>query len=483
MFSVLDRIRPRTLRLKLLFWYTGVFAVSSVSLVFTTYLIAAHQMRKQAEVFLDDESADQVRESSDLLPDVERLAQRLRGSVHKRRYYPPYYRLLDGTTGRVLLCLPQPGPEIALDSEAVRRAVQGRALMQTVFATGDKDHPYYIRTVSFQANGRTYVLQTGIYLKWFESTLEDLRIYLAPTIPVILLIAVIGGLVFAGRSLRPVREAARQLREIRATDLSRRLPEAGSADEFGSLIDAVNGMLGELESSFARVRSFTADVAHELRTPLTTLICELEVALGRKRTPEEYRNELAAVLERSRRLAHVVEDLLFLARTDSADEVPQRTEFDLEPVLQELEESFGLVAESKGVGLRVEQTGPLRVLGNREWLRIVVANLLDNSIKYTASGGEVRVSASGDKDAARVRVEDSGIGIAAEDIERIFDRFYRTDESRSRDTGGIGLGLSIARRIVELHHGTISVTSEPGKGSRFEVVLPAGPEAGTMRGG
>lgn len=331
---------------------------------------------------------------------------------------------------------------------------------------------YVVQTASLDRGGRKLALQCGFMLSRLHERLGRLRIYLAISLVAALVMAVSGGWFLAGRTLAPMLHIGQMLQEIRSSSLARRLPARPVKDELARLTMAINSMLDELEEAFHRTKSFTADVAHELRTPLSTLRCEMEVALTRERNADEYQTVVESALTHTKKLSKVIDNLLFLAQTDSSASPPDDAEVDLPPLLEELAESYGLIAEGKGVDLSVDIAPSIVLHGNREWLKIMFANLLDNAVKCTQAGGCVSLKAASLGDHIQVQVADTGVGIPQQEQQRIFDRFYRADKSRSRDTGGAGLGLSIAQRIAQLHQGQIIVRSRLGEGSTFEVLLP-----------
>ena len=471
--SVLQRLKPRSLRARLLVWYSAVFFVCSLGLVLLIYLFADHFLRASANAYLNDETEEFVRQANARMPDLADLKRYMNLEIGKKRYFLPFYRMVDDASGQVLLALPEPMPTVPLDQRAVLRARDGRQSVQTVTTHDARADVYRVQTMPLRKDGRMLVLQCGFLQSKLHEPLNRLKAYLALSIAVMVLAALGGGWFLAGRSLKPMADIVRSLQHTRSTDLSRRLPERHVPDELGALTDAINSMLDELEQAFYRTQAFTADVAHELRTPLATLRCELDVTDSRLRDADEYREVVEAALEHTRALSRIVDNLLFLAKADASLAPPQRGTLDLAALLADLAESFDLLAEAKGIDVSVQIEPGLTTAGNEEWLRILFSNLLDNAVKYTPPGGSVALRARGEDGLVRVSVEDSGPGIAEEDLERIFDRFYRADRSRSRDTGGAGLGLSIARRIAELHGGRVSVHSRPGEGSAFEVVLPA----------
>jgi signal transduction histidine kinase len=259
-------------------------------------------------------------------------------------------------------------------------------------------------------------------------------------------------------------------RRIGAEDLSLRIATENRDDELGRLAAVLNDMLARLERSFATARQFSADAAHELRTPLTILKGELELSLHTASLDGPGREMLESCLEEVDRLAALVEDLLFLARAD-ADVVPfQREPIDLAALAEEAEPALRLLGERAGVELAMKAAGPLVVRGSEPLLMRILFNLAENGVKHSGEGQRVDIAVRGDGERALLEVRDSGPGIASEDQERIFDRFYRVDPARERS--GTGLGLPLVRSIVRLHGGEIRVESEPGRGACFRVRLP-----------
>ena len=295
---------------------------------------------------------------------------------------------------------------------------------------------------------------------------------MAAVFPIGLLLAGGGGWLLARRALRPVDRMAETARRISAEHLAARLEDTGANDELSRLAQTLNEMLGRLDTSFRQIRQFSADASHELQTPLTILKGEIEVALRMPRTPEEYQRILKSALEEIDRVARLVEGLLLLARADAGV-----LRMDLQPVdlAQLVEDVYGqakVLADRRNITLLLGVMEPLSIRGDYERLRRVLLNLVDNGIKYTPSGGRVTLSLQRDGEWASLRVTDTGIGLSPEDQEKIFERFYRSAEARSRGEGGAGLGLCIARSIAEAHGGKIQVESTPGLGSTFTVLLP-----------
>ena len=291
-------------------------------------------------------------------------------------------------------------------------------------------------------------------------------------IPLGLGLAATGGALMARKALEPVDRMSRSARRITAEDLSRRLDLRGTGDELDRLADTLNEMLGRLEGAFGAMRRFSADAAHELRTPLTALKGGLEVALRAERSPEEYRQVLAAKLEEVDRLIRLAEDLLIVGRS-GADLATARAPVDLEQVALEVLDVGARLAQPRGVTVRMEVADPVTVLGDASALHRAARNLIENAVNYTPAGGLVELNVARENGTGLLSVRDTGPGIAPGDVTRVFEPFVRLDAARDRTSGGAGLGLSIARSIVAAHGGEITLETSVGHGSRFTIRLPA----------
>jgi heavy metal sensor kinase len=291
-------------------------------------------------------------------------------------------------------------------------------------------------------------------------------------------LALSGGLAYllARKALAPVEQLHRMTATITADRLDRRLPVAGE-DELGRLARTINAMIARLERSFAEVRRFTADASHELRTPLAAIRAEAELALNRAAPAADPQALLGSILEECERLTRLTDQLLALAREDSNAGPPPRRPVDLARLLDGVVETMRPLAEAKELRLSYQGKEAAWVEGDEARLRQVFYNLLDNAIKYTPEGGTVEVRVEGRDRSAVVAVRDTGIGIPAEHLPHVFERFYRVDKARTRAEGGTGLGLSIARSIVAAHGGAIELDSAPGRGTVCTVTLPEGRES------
>lgn len=334
--------------------------------------------------------------------------------------------------------------------------------------------PYRSRT------GRLGLIRVMDRLGDVEEPLHALRISLWFMVPLAILIAALGGSWMAGRALAPVDRITKQAQAIGAQDLASRLPHPGRADELGRLVDTLNQMFGRLERSFEAMKRFTSDASHELRSPLAVMRSTIDVVLNQPRSQEEYQTSLESLGEEVDRLRRITGDLLLLARVDAGRLELERAPLCLDLLVQEVVEAYQPIAMEKGIRLEGSEGMNIQVLGDERWLRQALVNLLDNAIKFTPAGGQVRVNLSSSVGDACIRVEDSGPGIPEEHLPRIFERFFQGDAARTRDAKqGSGLGLSITAWIVEAHRGTLIATNRAeGSGSCFTFRIPIWESAG-----
>jgi len=291
--------------------------------------------------------------------------------------------------------------------------------------------------------------------------------------PVTIVFAVLVVFRITQRALSPLSTMVRRAERITAERLNERLPVHDEADDLGNAAKVFNELLQRLEDSFTQLKRFTSDASHELRTPLASLRSIGEVSLRNSHTNEEYRDVIASMLEEVRRLTRLVESLLVISRADSGQITLHLATVSLVDLIEEVQDLVGILAEDKHQTLRVQGDPRLSIEADRSILRHAVLNLIDNAIKYSPEGGEIVIDVhEAPGAAAEITFTDHGNGIAAEERDLIFDRFYRADEGRSREKGGTGLGLSIARWSVEVHKGKIGVDPNFNGGSRFYIRLP-----------
>jgi heavy metal sensor kinase len=276
----------------------------------------------------------------------------------------------------------------------------------------------------------------------------------------------------AGRALRGLQSVDSAAQKVTGSNLGLQIPRRGADDELDRLIDSFNEMSRRLKASFEQVRQFSTDVSHELRTPLTAIQGQLEVALLTATTKEQLREAIENALQDVERLANLVRALLLLSQSESGQIPMHKNVLDLGRLVEDIVDQFQIPAEAGSLQLMHTTTQPVPCEVDRTQIERVVTNLLSNAVKYTPAGGWVKACVEPLGNQVRLIVEDSGVGIPASHLPHIFDRFYRVPDPNPEK--GLGLGLSFVAAIVKAHGGEIHVESEAGKGSRFEVVIPAG---------
>ena len=263
-------------------------------------------------------------------------------------------------------------------------------------------------------------------------------------------------------------------RNISSTNLRVRIHPEGYPFELASLASTFNQMLERLEESFERISRFSADIAHDLRTPVNIIRGETEVALARARSGDEYREVLESSLEEAVRLSDLIGDLLFLARAESPLHEVCRERVNVDELLITVRDYYEASAASGRILLAVvEGAEPLTAELDRSLMLRAVSNLVSNAVAHTAPGGTVTLAAASELTAIRIEVSDTGAGIPAEALPRVFDRFFRVDPSRSKISGGTGLGLAVVQSILTLHGGSAEITSQLGHGTRVTLRMPA----------
>jgi heavy metal sensor kinase len=324
-------------------------------------------------------------------------------------------------------------------------------------------------------NGRPILIRLGYSEQAIWTRFEELTIASLLALPIVLALVGVSGYVLAKRALAPLEEMARRAEEITSDRLQERLPTGEVGDELGHLARVFNNLLARLEQSFEQLRRFTSDASHELRTPLTSIRSVGEVALQKDGTREEYRDTIGSMLEEVNRLTALVDSLLTISRADAGRIQLHATVFSAMDLAREAAGLFEVLAEEKGQRIIVQGDEAVNVKGDRVFLRQALVNIIHNAVKYSPAGGVITVGAHYEPEGTiRLDVVDSGPGISIEHSKKIFDRFYRVDESRSREGGGAGLGLSIAQWAVRVHGGDIRLRPTEGteEGCTFQICLP-----------
>ena len=344
-------------------------------------------------------------------------------------------------------------------------------VIKTVMSTDKVPYQIISSTMRDDTGGHWYVAE-GRALTDDNTVKRRFRRKLLIYLPLALLACVLVSWFSAGRALRALQAVNSAAQKVTGSNLGLQIPRRGADDELDRLIDSFNEMSRRLKASFEQVRQFSTDVSHELRTPLTAIQGQLEVALFTASSKEQLQEAIENALQDVERLANLVRALLLLSQSESGQIPMHKTPLDLGRLVEDIVDQFQIPAEASNLLLRHTTTQPVPCEVDRTQIERVVTNLLSNAIKYTPPGGWVNACAEPFGQQVKLIVEDSGVGIPESHIAHIFDRFYRVPDPNPEK--GLGLGLSFVAAIVKAHGGEIRVQSQPGKGSRFEIILPAG---------
>jgi two-component system, OmpR family, heavy metal sensor histidine kinase CusS len=473
-FSGFGRV-SRTLTFRL----AGGYALAGLILVIlattSLYFVLLSELEKNTELFLGDKLhvlRTMLRERPD---DREALEEEIELETAARRYEHFYIRLLDGQ-GRPLLTTP--GMAEALDLPELARRTGGRPDVP-VPMKGRNGQPFRVATASALVGSpptRTDTILIAIDVSQQEAFLSRFRLGFWVILAATLLIFPLVGYQIARQGIRPMEEMAATARRISSTHLGERIVAEGYPFELASLAGTFNQMLDRLEDSFDRISRFSGDIAHDLRTPVNNIRGEAEVALARARTVEEYRDALESSLEESVRLSDLIGKLLFLARAESPLMYLHREPVNVAEMLEGLQEYYEASAVDRGISLTTRfGESPIVADLDRTLMQRAVGNLVSNAVAHTLSGGSVVMATSTESELVRIEVIDTGVGIPADALPRVFDRFYRVDASRAQASGGTGLGLSIVQGIMQLHGGKVEIDSQQGKGTRVILSMPSRP--------
>ena len=332
---------------------------------------------------------------------------------------------------------------------------------------------YHLKQKNLTLGKRQFQLTTAENAEQLHRGLDRLALTLSIGFPVAVLLSLLGGYFLAGRMLIPLQHITTRARSINENNLAERLPITNAHDELGQLGSVLNDAFSRLEISFTRLKQFTQDAAHELRTPLAVLRSVGEVGLEETRDAHAYREIIGSMLEEVDRLAQLVNGLLTLARAESGQHPVQRQPENLQRLCQEVVECLHVLAEEKQQSLTFDASQSVIATVDRDTLRLALMNLVANAIRYTAARGAIRVTLEHSAHTTLINVHDNGPGIDPAHHEKIFERFYRIDSSRSQQSGGTGLGLAIARWAVAANGGAIHLKSIVGHGSQFQISLPS----------
>ncbi len=474
MFSKWRERMRHTLGFRLALWYAVVFVASSLAIVGLTYILLAASLRQYDRETIQNtlvRFATAYTRGGGVA-----LNREIRAVQMEADPGPLFVRTLGAGRDVVFLGIPEGWQRFDF-SQLATPALSGEQTWATL-RTGDDGEELEVASVRL-TDGTLF--QVGKSTARREELLRRFRGMYLIVLITLLVTALGGGAVLTWSALQPVRTLADTVREIMRTGRTdRRVPATDTSDALGELSALVNAMLDRIDAVVAGMRGALDNVAHDLRTPMARLRATAESALT-STDPAALREALADCLEESDRVVEMLNTLMDISEAETGTMALVLEPTNLADLIQQSVDLYEDLAEQRGVQIETMSEGELRIPVDRNRMRQVVANLLDNAVKYTPAGGRIRIEAHRDGVNAVLSVADTGIGIPLDELPRIWDRLYRGDKSRSER--GLGLGLSLVKAIVEAHGGSVGVTSTPGTGSRFELTLPAGEPVTVEQGG
>lgn len=459
-----------SLRVRVSSWYSGLLAVALIILGCAVWLGVRNYLVSALKESLRDQNANITDE---FVSRVDQKSVRWLSGEMEEAYAPArdarYMRIV--RNGVVLYQSKNPEPHSISDWARATPGTQlaGGSFTKIRLASGERILLYSRVWVS--PTGVQFLVQTGAPTEPVDRVTRTLLMALCLLTPLILVGAAVGGYLLMNVPFRPIVALTAQAEQIGTRTLGERLPVIPTGDELERLSVSLNRMIERLEDAVAHNRRFSDDVSHELRTPLTILRGELEPLVEDPKLDPEVQNSVGSALEEIDRMSDIVENLLAISKLDFSDSIP-RTPVDLNVLALSTVEQMQLLADDKQLKVRASANGETWVAGDRIRLQQMIVNLLDNAFKYTPAGGEIALSVFAEGARGVIEIRDTGIGIPQDCLPFVFDRFYRADKARSRESGGTGLGLSIVKAICTAHEGTISIQSSEGAGTTVRVELP-----------
>ena len=450
-------MKKLSIKMKITIWYTGLMILIMGFVFAFIWLFAGQAVTYQAEKQLKEAAIDGVEEI------------RFQNGHYKRgddfEFYDDGVSILiydnAGTLWEGSLPSGFTDQEIGLAHDRIQTVVS----QQTEWMVYDYE---------LMQDGQSVWIRAVMSIDSFSKTMNIIFLIVLISIPILILLAGFGGYWITKKAFKPLEEMNRAVNEIKeGKDLSQRIHLSGAKDEIHGLADTFNGMFERLETSFENEKQFTADASHELRTPTSVIISQAEYALTQLDHPAEVKEALQSILRQSTKMSELINQLLQLARTDQKNASIQYELFDMSELTEIVAEEMRELADENGSSVEIDIQPELKIEADQTLLMRLLMNLMMNGISYNKENGYVKIKLYEDGNDIVGEVSDNGIGIVEREQEKIWDRFYRIDSARtSRENGNAGLGLSMAKWIVEKHHGTITVKSQIGKGSMFQFRLP-----------
>jgi heavy metal sensor kinase len=466
MFSKkIDSIR-HTLALRLTLWYAGIFMLTSCVAFLFFYLLIAAVIRDRT----DQDLLGEARTLASILntQGIEAVKRQVIFEAQAAGEKKVFFRLLSFS-----------GQEFSSSNMSYWRDIQ--IGMEGINVLLDEQKPVFETTrlpdrkhkirILYSIIGRGIILQLGQSMENYTRFIEAFRKIFVATMTSLFIFAAIVGWFMARRALAGVETVTQTARQISEGSLKERVPVKKHQDEIDQLAITFNQMLDRIQNLVTGIKEMSDNIAHDLKSPITRIRGISEVTLTTGASVRDYENMAASTIEECDRLLEMINTMLVISRTEAGVNKLDAKEMDIAAAVTNAWELFEAPAEDKDLKFTCDAAGPLRVSGDQRLIQRMIANLIDNAIKYTSVGGTVKLAVHRKNDhSVVITVKDSGIGISDQDLPHIFERFYRCDPSRSE--AGIGLGLSFARAVARAHGGDITVSSIPDQGSTFAVTLP-----------
>ena len=400
---------------------------------------------------------------TDDLLEKDKITNTLLDEEKEYNFEPLYIRILDDISHEMIIQTPNFPSNIEHDDNYLNK-------LKPSVITFEEQNNFLVSRIKIDFHGEKNVIIEVVTTKEIlTSTLENILYILSFILPIILIFAIIAGNFLIYKSFSPIENILFELKQINANDLSARLKTTKNEDEINQLINEVNNLLSRLESSFERISQFSSDASHELKTPLTIIRGEIEVTLRKERTNDEYKSALNNSLNELSLIEQTVNDLLFLAKNEKDLMVDKQEEFYFDELIDESINEIKSFAKLHQVEINFILEDSIEFKGFPNLLKIALKNALKNAIQFSHENSQVIVKSYKNADSFNISIQDFGIGIPLNEQEKIFEKFYRTDKSRNKNSGGTGLGMSIVKKIIDIHKGSIKIESIENVGTTVTI--------------
>ena len=381
-------------------------------------------------------------------------------------FEPLYIRILDNKTHKKIIQTSNFPDNIEQNDEYLNRLKENTVIFE-------KQNNYLVSRIKINHHeGKISIIEIATTKDILTTTLENILYILGFILPIILILSVIGGNFLIYKSFLPIENILSQLKKINANDLSARLNSSKNEDEINQLVNEVNSLLKRLEASFEKISQFSSDASHELKTPLTIIRGEIEIALRKERSIDEYKDALNSSLNEIIIIEQTINDLLFLAKNEKDLIIEKQENFYFDEIVDESINETKNFAKLHQIDIKLIVEDTIEFNGYSNLLKIAIKNILKNAIQFSYKNSQVIVKNYKNDGFFNISVQDFGIGIAKNEQIKIFEKFYRTDKSRNKNSGGTGLGMSILKKIVDIHGGIINIESKEDFGTTITISFP-----------